>query len=400
MASPNDKIWIKYALGIKTWSGKDGNPDPNSMYFIASAINKGPAAGSFVPDANMNNVLYLNAKNEDQGLKQQLDEAKKKYDEVEKEYFDIEDKARPMGEGLTFWSTHRAEEIAQLMLRIYGPDTQKLNSQKNELLQVSDKTRFTNGLSMMSSLDQISPVDYEKYYKAVQDGTIGTLPPLKAVGTFNRPAYSIDPTYKTTMDQWAKVPLDAEDEFTWTIKSSQLDESSWKKLGHVDGRISFGYWFIRLGVGAGKDWEEPDVTKEVRLLRDSAQRSASWSLQCQSRNVKSFRLAYPNIDGDVGIAKNAVQPTQLFCASRVKIKVKFTGEMEKEFEKNVTDAKAGKVGISILGFRIGAGGGTTEKETTHTSNLVKEDGWYKMEPTLVNGGCSMLAVIGSRLDKH
>lgn len=74
--------------------------------------------------------------------------------------------------------------------------------------------------------------------------------------------------------------------------------------------------------------------------------------------------------------------------------------MEKAFDKTVQDVKSGNAGVSILGFKIGAGGGRTDKETTHTSNLVKEDGWYKIEPTLVNGGCSLLAVIGSNFDKQ
>jgi hypothetical protein len=58
MGSVNDDVWFKYAQGIQTWAGKDGGKqDPNAMYFIASAVNKGPAAGSFVPNGNMNYTL-------------------------------------------------------------------------------------------------------------------------------------------------------------------------------------------------------------------------------------------------------------------------------------------------------------------------------------------------------
>lgn len=62
MANVSDNVWFEYAKGIQTWAGKDGgntaNVDTNAMYFIASAVNKGPAAGSFVPDTMMNWNLY------------------------------------------------------------------------------------------------------------------------------------------------------------------------------------------------------------------------------------------------------------------------------------------------------------------------------------------------------
>jgi hypothetical protein len=94
----------------------------------------------------------------------------------------------------------------------------------------------------------------------------------------------------------------------------------------------------------------------------------------------------------------AVQPTQLFCASHVKLKVKFTGNMETAFDKVVHDTKGGGGGFSIFGFTVHGAGDTDEKETTHTSDLVKKDGWYEISPTLVAGGCSMLAVIGTKFD--
>ena len=116
------------------------------------------------------------------------------------------------------------------------------------------------------------------------------------------------------------------------------------------------------------------------------------------RNVQRFRLAYPTTDGDVGLARNAVQPTQLFCASGVKLRVKFTGSKETAFDNAVKDVKEGKKEISILGFVVSLSDGRSENETTHTSDLVKKDGWYEIKPTLVAGGCSMLAVIGSKFD--
>ncbi|KAG5656862.1 hypothetical protein KAF25_011031 [Fusarium avenaceum] len=459
MTKLDEQIWIKYALGIQSWSGKNGQPDPKAVYFIASAVTLGPAAGSFVPDENMNNALYylcdsliantspvynpggagsyfnsvykyMNSvelkKNHDQGLQQQLDDAKAKFDEVDEEYYTKQNKAierwgndRFSGEkaGVSFPSwvnsnaqgllqlqeekSDRAEVVSQIRLRMFGPEAATLNKQKNDLVQARDKAVFTNGLSMKTTLNQINPSDYEKYYKATQNGTVGDLPALKVNGTFNRPAYTItNGTYKVLMDQWARVPMDAEDEFEYTIKYSELEETSWTKLGHRDAGIEFGWGFLRFRIGGSKEWKESEITKksgsfEIQL---SAQRAALVDVRPGAWNVERFRQTYPGVDKDIGMAKNAVQPTQLFLASRVKIRVKFTGEMEKEFDKLAKDAKDGKLGISLLGFSIGPSGGTTDEETSHTSSLVKEDGWYKMEPTLVIGGCSMLGVIGNKLD--
>lgn len=152
---------------------------------------------------------------------------------------------------------------------------------------------------MQSSLDQISPTDYEKYYKAVQDGTVDKLPPLSTRATFFRPAYSIDPRYKTTMDEWARVPLDAKDEFVWNIKSTELNESSWTKLGHMDGNISFGYGFIRIGGGASRDWSDSEVTKESGTfeIELSAQRAnlfnvspGAWYVHLYESRLNHFAL--------------------------------------------------------------------------------------------------------------
>ncbi|KAF4335363.1 hypothetical protein FBEOM_10772 [Fusarium beomiforme] len=148
MTSLKEKIWIKYALGIQSWSGKDGKPDPNAMYFIASAVNKGPAAGSFVPDQNTNNDLFeqcdaliadtspvynpgnagsyfdcvdkyistvrLN-ENRDQGLQQQLDDAKAKLKKMEDEFDEFQNKAMGRWE-----KDRRAGEKAKGALRDLG----------------------------------------------------------------------------------------------------------------------------------------------------------------------------------------------------------------------------------------------------------------------------------------
>jgi len=72
--------------------------------------------------------------------------------------------------------------------------------------------------------------------------------------------------------------------------------------------------------------------------------------------------------------------------------------METAFDNTVKSTKEGGGGISILGFTVNAGGGQSEEENTHKSDLVKKDGWYEIKPTLVAGGCSLLAVIGARFD--
>jgi hypothetical protein len=87
------------------------------------------------------------------------------------------------------------------------------------------------------------------------------------------------------------------------------------------------------------------------------------------RNVESFRLTYPETIGDVGTAKDTIQPTQLFCASSVKIKVRFSGSMETAFDNTVKSTKEGGGGISILGFTVNAGSGQSEKKKTRISRI-------------------------------
>ncbi|KAF5715330.1 hypothetical protein FMUND_6928 [Fusarium mundagurra] len=171
MAELNEKIWIKYAQGIQSWPGKDGKPDPNAMYFIASAVNKGPAAGSFVPIENMNSVLfeqcdaliadtspvynpgnagsyfdcvdkYISAVkikgNEDQGLKQQLKDVKEELKNVKKEFRESqkeetknwEEDPHSGAKAKVAFGTWAGKQ-AQLQLQIGGEGAAKLSNQQN-----------------------------------------------------------------------------------------------------------------------------------------------------------------------------------------------------------------------------------------------------------------------------
>jgi hypothetical protein len=111
--------------------------------------------------------------------------------------------------------------------------------------------------------EQIAPADYRKYYEALQRKTIDTLPLMTEGAGYYAPEYTIDPTFKTTIDEWAQVPLDGPDEFTWSIKSEQVTKSSWTKLGHVEGSAGISYGWIRIGGGASKDWSDSKVTTET-----------------------------------------------------------------------------------------------------------------------------------------
>ena len=133
---------------------------------------------------------------------------------------------------------------------------------------------------MKCSLDQITPAQYRKYYQALQNGTVDTLPALPEPPVFYQPAYGIDPTYKTTMDEWARVPVDAKAEFTWKIKSSELKHSSWKKVGHGEGSASIDFGFIRIGTGPNSDWSDSKVTDESGSfeIELSAQRAGLFNI--------------------------------------------------------------------------------------------------------------------------
>ncbi|KAJ8131565.1 hypothetical protein O1611_g2060 [Lasiodiplodia mahajangana] len=457
MSNVNDDIWCDYALGIQTWAGKS-TPDPNAVYFIASAVNKGPAAGSFVPDANMNFTLskicdalirsdkvvynpgtegsYFNnlyrhiwavklKQNLEQGLQQQLKEATEASITAQTNYNTQRDNAiaewkkdefsgRDANVDLQTWATSnapllfnaqvardsRAQVVTQLNSQIFGSGAAKLTQEQNACLKADDKLVPVIGLNMKVADGQISANEYRKYYKALQDGSIGTLPPIQEGPVTYAPAYSIDPTYKVTMDEWARVPLDAKPEFNWTIKTETTKKSDWSKVGHQEGVGGFKLGWIQIGGGASKDWKESNVVNESGSyeIQLSAQRAGLFNVYPGAWNVQQFNKIYPDTIGDIPLAKDAVQPTQLLCASRVKLRVRFTGAKETAFDNLVKEVKGGSGGFSILGFSVGASAGRTEEEQSHESNLVKKDGWYEINPTLVDGGCSMLAVIGNKLN--
>ncbi|KAF4457206.1 hypothetical protein F53441_770 [Fusarium austroafricanum] len=458
MSSPtNDQIWFNYAQGILDWAGKNnsGNPpDSNTAYFIATAVNKGPAAGSFVPDETMNESLvsicdplildsspiynpgtdgsyfqavenYLLAvvlkKDTDPALAKKLADAVKISAAASKAYQsqlnvavkgwkDDPLNGKPAGVPFSTWVANNdsnltaaqlekagsAQTVMQLQSQINGPQAALLN-QQNSLCVAATQTALTPGCNMECSLDQINPAEYRKYFKALQDGTIDKLKPLKAKNDFTKQAYSIDPTFKATMDDWAKVPVSDPPQLTWSINSSSMSQSSWSQLGHEDGSAGIQFGFIRIGGGGSTDWKDSGITNtsgsfEIQL---SAQRAGLFNVNPGSWNVEQLKQTYPNTSG-VSVIENAVQPTQLFCASRVTLKIKFTGSMANTFDKLATDVKQGSGGLSILGFTIGGSGGESETDTTHTSTLEQQDGWYVLEPTLIGGACSMLAVIGNK----
>jgi len=313
MAPLNDDVWFKYAEGIKNWSGKNsGQEDRNTMYFIASAVNKGPAAGSFVPDANMNSTLsqlcdalisttspeynpgaqgsyfdnvfrYIGAvklkQNMEEGLLQQLKDSQTKAAEATKAYNATlkqavadwtDDPVSGKAAAIAFqdWATQNApnvfmaqqtrdgsaQAVMQINSQIFGPGAAQLTHQQNALLAASNKLTPATGLNMKVCPDQIPPADYRKYYQALMNKTVDSLPPMTEGASFLAPLYSIDPTFKTTMDEWAQVPLEAADEFSWSIKSEEVQKSSWTKLGHIDGGggISFGWLRIKAPVRVRK----------------------------------------------------------------------------------------------------------------------------------------------------
>src|SRR5689334_20236040 len=100
---------------------------------------------------------------------------------------------------------------------------------------------------MKCSSDQIPPKEYEKLYKEVigsaqptqpaqpAQPTTTTTPAVTTPDFFCMPAYSIDSTFKVTMDEWARATNDAKDDVTWTIKSESIKQSDWKKVGHEEG---------------------------------------------------------------------------------------------------------------------------------------------------------------------
>lgn len=140
---------------------------------------------------------------------------------------------------------------------------------------------------MKCSSDQIPPKEYEKLYREVVDTaqpttttTTTTVPALKNPDYFCMPAYSIDSTFKVTMDEWARATNDAKDDVTWTIKSDSIKQSDWKKVGHEEGSGGVSIGWLRIGGSAGKDWSDSKVTNE----------SGSFEIQLSAKRAGLFNV--------------------------------------------------------------------------------------------------------------
>lgn len=135
-------------------------------------------------------------------------------------------------------------------------------------------------LNMKVTDTQISTNDYRKYIDAVRDGTIGSLPPMVEQPGYFVPSYATDPTFKATMDEWLRVPIDADPEYKWTIKSEDTKHSDWTKVGHEEGTGGFNFGWIRIGGGGSKDWKDSKVVDETGSfeIQLSAQRCGLFNI--------------------------------------------------------------------------------------------------------------------------
>jgi hypothetical protein len=133
---------------------------------------------------------------------------------------------------------------------------------------------------MKCTLDQIDPAEYRKLYEDLTNGTASATKPSDDSEFFCRPAYGIDNTFKTTMDEWAKVTSSGADDLTWTIKSEEIKESDWSKVGHQEGSGGISFGWLRIGGGGGKDWSDSNVTKE----------SGSFEIQLSAKRGGLFNI--------------------------------------------------------------------------------------------------------------
>ena len=131
------------------------------------------------------------------------------------------------------------------------------------------------------------------------------------------------------------------------------------------------------------------------------------SLTIEPRNVPGFQTLYPKVtypdtaNGEPpDYLKHTVQPQALLLAAGVKLEMKVEGQYGVEFDSNYNQAWNAGGRLNIFGFDcgVGAGGGSSSGQDTHTSHWDKNTGTLSMLPTDDAGTATVLAVIGARME--
>jgi hypothetical protein len=119
------------------------------------------------------------------------------------------------------------------------------------------------------------------------------------------------------------------------------------------------------------------------------------------RDIPNIQKTFPFLQkGAPSSLQTLVRPTQVLCASGVGMKIKFSAFAKSDFESKYNSHL--KVGgcIKIFNFNIGLGGshesGQQSQQMKHQYD--SNSGTLTIEPRDLSGTCTVLAVMGTKLE--
>ncbi|KAK0736007.1 hypothetical protein B0T21DRAFT_411219 [Apiosordaria backusii] len=457
----NDIYWRAYFKAIKLQAG-GGATEPGmgkEYFYIASNANRSIAASRFIPMATTNEYLYQEADNlmdpnaplyvpgagntsyvqalytylrhvkrprdtltpeeekAEKALTQKLKDAQATYRserksamadwKEEKDFENLSFGAWAFKNARTFYAAWEALNTADGALQdflasVYGADAQKYRSDMKKISGVAnDILAPVPGLSMTCS--NIPVLDVAEGIEKAKKGDRG--PPVGEPVGYERPAYSLDPQYRDTMDRWAveydSTPSTGNAKVTW----EQGSKTSWKEFGFENIEAGGGvtlFGFLRIGGHGGSHTEyenvkidEKNSTVDIELKWKKLQ---FFNVYPGTWNIPQIRETYPEVVDLDEAQKLLIRPTQFLCASGLSITCKLGGQAKEEadrlYKKQVEAGGSAGVRWGLFGFDAGGGYKKEDGTQTSTSSYDTQKGELTISPTPTFGNCTLLGVRG------
>ncbi|KAL3958573.1 hypothetical protein ACCO45_006735 [Purpureocillium lilacinum] len=201
-------------------------------------------------------------------------------------------------------------------------------------------------------------------------------PPLAAepadTDSYWRPAYTLDPTYRETMDRWSEAFDTAPDIGVVNLDLQDAMKKSWQDLGHAN-------------VSAGFD------AQSVGVIRVGVQGMKA------SQEVTNIRHEFPFPPGHTApAAQKFVRPVQFLCGSGVSVICVLSGAAKTAFEaakKRQADAHgAANVRLCCLGIDACAAYDNKDNHETSTYTYDANTGKIVFRPTPTFGNAVLLGI--------
>jgi len=289
----------------------------------------------------------------------------------------------------------------QIALQVaYGAQAGKFTRDRNAILNATTSIEYVPGRNMPCTA--LTAANAREILNASNKGT--PIPPPGAI--FYEPAY-LCPEYGSTVKTWQNLANSTTDPKSFIININSGKDVKDTDFGQtkISGDVSFTYapWLSFSANGSSDhtddslktehEAEEIEITVFYDDMRAVTINPGSW-------NIGDPRGSYPNLrPGAPDSVKVLVRPAQMVLVSKLGYKVKLGVKLAEEFDKKVTDVKAGGGHVTIFGIPISIGGNVNKstETTTHVGKWDKATQEFTVKATTDGGFASVIAIIGEKI---